>query len=111
MLAISAVFGIAIFIPMDYGLYGVLLIFIFRYFEHWKLIVCHMLLNLFFFLIYGPGYWIQLFSIVGTILIVYPLKYRFPSIPKWIYRSFYPAHLAILYGLQILKGVDVSSGR
>ncbi|WP_373232889.1 TraX family protein [Cohnella sp.] len=89
------------FIPMDYGLYGVLLIFIFRYFEGWKVIANHSLLNIIFLTINGPGYWIQLFSVFGTALIVYPLSYQSIAIHKWIYRYFYPAHLAILYGLYV----------
>jgi hypothetical protein len=99
IILILGVVGTAMFIPMDYGLYGVLLIFIFRYTDGWKMIGYHFLLNLMFFAIYGTGYWIQLFSILGTFLIVYPLSNRFISIHKWIYRAFYPAHLAILYGL------------
>ncbi|TFE28656.1 TraX family protein [Cohnella luojiensis] len=99
IIVISGVFSSAILVPMDYGLYGILLIFILRYFNQWGMIGCHMLLNLMFSLIYGPGYWIQLFSIFGTVLIAnaYPIPYRSVVIGKWLYRSFYPAHLAILY--------------
>lgn len=99
IIVISGVFSSAILVPMDYGLYGILLIFILRYFDQWRMIGCHMLLNLMFFLIYGPSYWIQLFSIFGTVLIAnaYPILFRSVVIHKWIYRSFYPAHLAILF--------------
>jgi hypothetical protein len=87
-------------IPMDYGLYGVLLILLLRYFSNWNLIFYHMLLNLVFLYFYGSGYMIQFFSIAGTVLIFYLSDYK-PYISvirgRWLYRSFYPAHLLLLF--------------
>lgn len=88
---------ISLVVPMDYGLYGILLIIIFRYSDGKRMVAYHMLLNSIYLIVYGVGYWIQLFSIIGTFIIVY--RNAFISLPmnKWLYRSFYPAHLATLY--------------
>ncbi|MBP1155691.1 MULTISPECIES: TraX family protein [unclassified Paenibacillus] len=91
------VLSAALLIPMDYGLYGVLLVFIYRYYDQWKMIGYHMTLNLMYIAIYGTGAWIQLFSLLGTFLFAYSIPYYSISMKKWIYRSFYPAHLAILF--------------
>jgi hypothetical protein len=95
--AVIGVLAAALYIPMDYGLYGVLLVFLYRYLDRWRMIVAHLLLNAAFLLLIGPGYWLQLFSILGTLLIAYPPPYRFSLHGRWIYRSFYPVHLAVLY--------------
>jgi hypothetical protein len=88
---------ISVVVPMDYGLYGILLIIIFRYSDGKRMVAYHMLMNSIFFLLYGVGYWIQLFSIIGTLIIVY--RNAFINLPmnKWLYRSFYPLHLITLY--------------
>ncbi|EXX87930.1 conjugal transfer protein TraX [Paenibacillus darwinianus] len=101
-LILIGVFVTAAAVPMDYGIYGVILIFMIRYFSGLKLIGLHLLLNLLYFLDNGPGYWIQLFSIAGTILIAYPVNYRAMNKTKWLYRSFYPAHLSILFVISYL---------
>lgn len=99
--AIGAIFAAAIFVPMDYGLYGVLLTFIYRYLRDWQMIAGHLLLNLVFFLAGGGSQWLQLFSILGTVLIVNPIPYRGMFINKWLYRSFYPAHLLLLFVVSV----------
>lgn len=98
---IFAVAAAAAWIPMDYGLYGVFLAFIYRYVDGWKMIVAHALLNALFWLLYGPGYWIQLFSVAGTLLVAFPLPLRVHPRVRWLYRTFYPAHLAVLYVVYI----------
>lgn len=90
--------------PMDYGLYGLLLTFIIRHFSQWKMVGAHMVLNLLFLLINGPGYWIQLLSITGTLLIAYPIRYTAFILPKWLYRGFYPIHLGILHLIDVFTG-------
>lgn len=94
---IACVLAAATLIPMDYGLYGVLLIFVFRYLEQWKMIAGHLLVNLIFTVLYGSGYLIQMYSLIGTFLIVYPLPLRFEFHYRWLYRSFYPVHLLLLF--------------
>lgn len=96
---------LSIAIPMDYGLYGILLVIIYRYYDGWRMAGYHLFLNSFFFLVYGFGYWIQFFSLLGTLMIIY--RRMFISLPsnKWIYRSFYPAHLVLLYIIYLLFSV------
>ncbi len=98
------VMSTAILVPMDYGLYGVALVLIYRYLDQRRLVRYHMLLNLFFFAAYGIGYWIQFFSIFATILIGLPYSYRFMPRIKPLYRSFYPLHLAVLFVISMWLG-------
>lgn len=95
------IFGTALVIPVDYGVYGILLILLLRYFSNVQLIVYHMILNLFFLIAYGVELWIQLFSIAGTILIVFLPAYHPLTRNRWLYRSFYPAHLAVLFFISL----------
>jgi hypothetical protein len=79
----------------DYGLYGLLLVFIYRYVHRAYWVYLHLGLNLLFLL---RGYWlIEMVSTVSTILIVYfPQMYNVLDrykVPKWVWRSFYPVHL------------------
>ncbi|MEW9667929.1 TraX family protein [Ammoniphilus sp. 3BR4] len=94
------IFSASIFIPMDYGLYGIALIFIYRYADQQK-ILYHVFLNIFYLVSSGLGFYIQLFSIFGTALIPYRLYLPPISIHRGVYRSFYPVHLAVLYLLSL----------
>lgn len=98
----AAVLALAWYVPMDYGAYGVLLVLIYRYLDQWKMIAGHMALNALYLAIEGPGYWLQLFSILGTLLVAYPLPIPSGAGRRWLYRSFYPAHLAVLYVVYLL---------
>lgn len=102
-LIILGIFCAAVFIPMDYGLYGIILILLLRYFTREKLVGYHLILNLLYFFTYGIGFWIQLFSIVGTILIAYLPGQRPITRNRWLwlYRTFYPAHLTVLFFLYL----------
>ena len=87
------------FIPMDYGLYGIILILIYRYAEGKQILLFHILLNFIFLVSYQ---WVlQLYSIFFTVFLVYYRDLRDYRLPQWLYRSFYPAHLAglLLYKL------------
>ncbi|WP_110933399.1 TraX family protein [Paenibacillus bouchesdurhonensis] len=85
--------------PFEYGAYGLLLMLIFNYMKSGPMLVgLHFLLNLAALFTYG---WvIQLFSIFPTMLIVYGpnLWRRLESwrMPRWLWRLFYPVHLAVL---------------
>ncbi|GGH15588.1 TraX family protein [Paenibacillus segetis] len=84
--------------PFEYGAYGLLLVLIFRYARSHQILIMHLLLNLTYLLVYG---WvIQMFSIIPTILIAYgPGVWRrleSRTLPGWIWRFFYPVHLAAL---------------
>ena len=84
-------------IPMDYGWYGVLLVCIYRYAEGNRMVAGHLLLNLVDALL--AWHYVQWFSIIPTIVIAwFPeiVKKSSRAVPVWIWRSFYPAHLAAL---------------
>ncbi|MFD3257994.1 TraX family protein [Paenibacillus lentus] len=85
--------------PFEYGAYGLLLMLIFNYMKTGPMLVgMHLLLNLAALFTYG--WLIQLFSIIPTMLIVYGpnlwRKLESWRVPRWIWRMFYPVHLAIL---------------
>lgn len=85
-------------LPFDYGAYGLLLVLIFKYARSTQMLLMHGLLNLVYLLAYG---WvIQMVSLVPTLMIVFGprLWERLEArrMPAWIWRSFYPAHLALL---------------
>ncbi|WP_010272632.1 TraX family protein [Paenibacillus senegalensis] len=85
-------------VPMDYGGYALLLVLIYRYSSPRWMLIWHTALNV-FFAVYQL--WIiQLFSVISTWAVVqYPkVKEWFGgiSIPRWLWRSFYPAHLLLL---------------
>lgn len=85
------------FIPIDYGAYGLLLILIYHYAQAHCMLLLHLGLNIVYFVYIG---WeIQLYSIVPTFFIAYVptlMKLGRSVTPKWLWRSFYPAHLLIL---------------
>lgn len=81
----------------NYGAYILLLVLIYRYARQSIAVLLHFALNLAF--IYF-GWFSQMFSIFATMLLVYApyvLKGidRLP-VPRVVWRSFYPAHLAAL---------------
>ncbi|WP_178021736.1 TraX family protein [uncultured Paenibacillus sp.] len=85
-------------LPFDYGAYGLLLVLIFKYAGQGKAVAMHLLLNLVYLFAYG---WvIQLASILPTIVIAYGpglwRKLEAWRLPRWVWRAFYPAHLAVL---------------
>ncbi|GJM73800.1 membrane protein [Paenibacillus macerans] len=97
-LTIAAACVIMEVLPFDYGAYGLLLVLIFKYAGRGRMVVMHLLLNLAYLFAYG---WvIQLASIVPTLVIAYGpgLWRRLESwtLPRWVWRAFYPAHLAVL---------------
>ncbi|MBW5446347.1 conjugal transfer protein TraX [Cohnella sp. CFH 77786] len=98
----AAAFAAAAIVPMDYGLYGVLLVFLYRYCDRKAVLVTHAILNAAFWLLYGPSYAIQMFSLLGSLLILLPLPERAVRRGRWLYRAFYPAHLAVLFALRAL---------
>lgn len=88
-------------LPFDYGAYGLLLVLIFRYMKSGQMVAMHLLLNTAYLFAYG---WvIQMASIIPTFFIVYGpdlwRKLEAQRLPKWLWRSFYPAHLIVLAAL------------
>jgi len=82
----------------SYGIYGLLLVLVYRYSSKHGLVPLHLVLNVIF--MYVNGWVIGMYNIIPTLLIVYlPVFLEFIEevrIPRWLWRSFYPAHLAIL---------------
>lgn len=100
-LIIAVVCVVVEILPFDYGAYGLLLVLIFKYAEPKMMPGMHLLLNTAYLFAYG---WVlQLVSLVPTLVIAYGpnLWRRLESwrMPRWIWRVFYPAHLAALAGI------------
>ncbi len=91
-------------VAFDYGAYGLLLLLIFRYTTRHATLLLHFGLNILYVLLFQAP--LQVFSIVPTLAIAYApsvfatAAYRAPS---WLWRSFYPVHLAFLFILTFVK--------
>ncbi|CDN42454.1 Uncharacterized protein BN871_BG_00540 [Paenibacillus sp. P22] len=93
-------------LPFDYNAYGLLLILIFRYAGRKRMVMLHLLLNAAIIAAYGSSWALQLFSIAPTLLLAYGEDLRNGldklKVPRWLWRSFYPAHLAALAVLDFM---------
>lgn len=85
-------------IPFDYGAYALLLALIYRYAQPQLYVVLHLALNI--ASVFYKGWVLQLFSLLATIWVVYlPDLIRSMDrirVPRFVWRSFYPLHLAII---------------
>lgn len=92
----------------DYGLYGLLLVLIYKYTQSHVTVLSHFALNLLF--LFLKGWVIEAYSIVTTVGIVYaPAAYRLferMKVPKWLWRSFYPAHLTIIAIIEFIIALN-----
>ena len=100
LLGIPIVIGAGWFMEisqMDYGMYGLLLVLLFRYFRGPVLVVAHVLLNALYLLLHNSS--VQMYSVLATAGIAiaqyYQAGFRMKG-PRWVWRYFYPAHLAII---------------
>ncbi|MDT9718844.1 TraX family protein [Paenibacillus sp. ClWae2A] len=100
LLSIPIVIGAGWFMEisqMDYGMYGLLLVLLFRYFQGPVLVVAHVLLNALYLLLHNSS--VQMYSVLATAGIAiaqyYQAGFRMKG-PRWVWRYFYPAHLAII---------------
>lgn len=100
LLRIPIVIGAGLFMEisqMDYGMYGLLLVLLFRYFQGPVLVVAHVLLNALYLLLHNSS--VQMYSVLATAGIAiaqyYQAGFRMKG-PRWVWRYFYPAHLAII---------------
>ncbi|WP_042200760.1 TraX family protein [Paenibacillus camerounensis] len=95
-------------LPLDYNAYGLLLVLIFRYARSYYLILAHFLLNGFY--LFYSGWLVQMYSIVPTLIIaVFPVAWTYierKRLPRWVWWSFYPAHLAILAAIKIINSQE-----
>lgn len=94
-------------LPFSYGSYCVILVLIYRYSKPYSMIAWHMALNVLF--IFYKGWYIQLFSVASTILLVYMPDFIRAAdrikVPRIVWRSFYPLHLALLTAVYWLIAV------
>jgi hypothetical protein len=85
-------------LPFSYGAYVVLLVLVYRYAQAQWFTLFHFTLNVVSFFV--KGWFIQLFSLFATILIVYMPDFIRSAdkikVPRIVWRSFYPLHLAII---------------
>ncbi len=83
----------------DYGYYGLALVLIYRYIKSRLQLSLHALINI--AVIIHKGWVIQIYSLISTATLIYtPQLYNsFDRLrpPRWIWLSFYPAHLIVLY--------------
>ncbi|MEW4371582.1 TraX family protein [Paenibacillus kandeliae] len=95
----------------DYGAYGILLILIFRYAKGYWRVLLHLVMDILFVLGHLNSS-IQVYSILATLLITIseqmqaqhtakspaerPSWLGWLQPPRWLWRAFYPAHLAII---------------
>ncbi|NOU95934.1 conjugal transfer protein TraX [Paenibacillus sp. LMG 31456] len=100
-LVLCASTAILIWIPADYGLYALLLILIYRYVSSNLSVPLHFLLNMYYWLSEGVLY--QHFSLISTAWLAFGTKLEMRiSVPRWLWLSFYPAHLALLVIVKML---------
>ncbi|GAB2701084.1 TraX family protein [Paenibacillus thermoaerophilus] len=90
-------------IPFDYGAYGLALVLIYRYAQGGWMLLLHAALDVLF--IAWKGWWIQPASLLPTFVLAYwPEGWKAAErarVPSWVWRSFYPAHLAVLAVLRL----------
>lgn len=82
--------------PFEYGSYALILILIYAFMSGINIIISHVIINVIFYYFFG---WIQSFSLLGSIIILLAMKSKQLQkriVPKWVWQSFYPAHLAAL---------------
>lgn len=88
----------------DYGSYALFLILIYRYVSlHWTVSI-HLLLNVVY--VFYQSWILQLASVFSTLLLVYGPNVLEAinkiKLPRWLWLSFYPAHLALLFLLELI---------
>lgn len=100
LLGIPIVIGAGWFMEisqMDYGMYGLLLVLLFRYFQGPVLVMAHVVLNALYLLLHHSS--VQMYSVLATAGIAvaqyYQAGFRMKG-PRWVWRYFYPAHLAVI---------------
>lgn len=81
-------------LPFDYGAYGLLLVLMYRYVPIKAWLYVHLALNVGYVTVHG---WIpQLYSVAATLLLVYWRNGYRLRVPRWLWRGFYPVHLAAI---------------
>lgn len=91
---------------IEYGIYGIALVFIYRYFSGKSIVLAHIGLSGIYLLLFQENFYIQYCAIMASVLILYKEKLlSYPiKINRQLYRVFYPGHLAILAILSVVIG-------
>ncbi|PNQ81365.1 TraX family protein [Paenibacillus sp. F4] len=87
---------------MDYGAYGLLLVLIYRYTRSYIMIAAHFVLNVVYDMVHHAN--LQHFSLLSSILIACFATGEsgfYSRVPRWLWRSFYPVHLAVIAAIRI----------
>ncbi len=90
---IAAAAGLLLWIPFDYGVYGLILVLVYRYVRTYWAVAAHAVLTLILY----AGVPIQMFSVLATLLLYAGALPISRQVPAWLWRSFYPLHLGILF--------------
>ena len=90
-------------LPFDYGAYLLLLVLIYRHAAGQVAMALHFFLNMLYIALGFPEY--QMFSLLASIFVALVPEAldaidRRVRVPRWLWRSFYPAHLAVLAAIR-----------
>ncbi|WP_225229017.1 TraX family protein [Paenibacillus gallinarum] len=80
---------------MDYGIYGLFLVLIFRYTEGMVMVGAHLILNIADMVVSELQIWSTLATVYIAFLMYKGASFR-STVPRWLWVSFYPLHLAVL---------------
>lgn len=104
-LVAAAVVGFIIIVPIEYGIYGVLMVLGFYFLRKSRALsfLAQAGLTLTYFIV--TKLWPQLFAILGVGVVLYlPLKNKKISLHKNIFYWFYPIHLCVLLMIKLMMG-------
>lgn len=97
------IIGIVYFVPIEYGFYGLAMIFIFYIFQNNKLanIYLQFINSLFYFVFHFS--FLQFYALGGVVVALYlPQKNKRISLNKHFFYWFYPTHLLVLFLIKCL---------
>jgi hypothetical protein len=81
---------------LEYGAYGIIMVILYKYVPKNWLLLPFLALNLFWFYVLDKSY-LQLYSMLSVIFIIFHAWLPKVKIDRTFYRMFYPVHLLILW--------------